>query len=148
MAEIAYLQKSKLVLPYNSFCYHFPSFNRDRNKRYKCCEERVTFSVQCSTTQDLDNSIIILSIDGKGKHKYKFDDEEEVRKTVNRLKWHMEEQNAVLSQVLELSMIFMMKSRKKLIKEASKLNLKQISTSKSNFIAWNWNSREVQSDQK
>lgn len=60
----------------------------------------------------------------------------------------MEEQNAVLSQVLELSMIFMMKSRKKLIKEASKLNLKQISTSKSNFIAWNWNSREIQSDQK
>ena len=55
----------------------------------------------------------------------------------------MEEPNAVLSQVLELSMIFMMKRRKKLIKEASKLNLKQISTSKSNFIAWNWNSREV-----
>lgn len=144
MAEIAYLQKAKLVLPYNGFCYHFPSFNRDRNKRYKCCEERVTFSVQCSTSQYLDNIILILSIDKKGKHRYEFDDEEEVRNTVNRLKWHVEEPNAVLSlEVLELSMIFMMKSRKKLIKEASKLNLKQISTSKSNFIAKNWNSREV-----
>ena len=73
------------MLLYNGFCYHSPSFNRDRNKRYKCCEERGTFSVQCSTSQDLDNIIIILSIGGKGKHRYEFDDEGEVSKTVNRL---------------------------------------------------------------
>lgn len=112
------------MLHYNGFCYHFHSFNRDRSKSYRRCEERRICNARCMTSQDSDNITVIQN--GTGKHQHNVGVEGEVRKTLNRLKWQTEaEPNATSLYILWTPLGILMRKRFRYIILPKRTSLKR-----------------------